>query len=87
MEPDKLIFSYQYGSRLSGRVFGNRGSKKTSKVYKGGTIFFDAASSKISVHHQVSFTAEETIMYMLNFEKEYMGAEVPVESYCTDNGI
>ena len=67
LEPGKLIFSDQQKSSISRRVFGNRGYKINSQVYKGGNIFCASASIKISVHHQVSFTAEETIMYKLKF--------------------
>ena len=79
MEPGKIISSYQYESRLTVRVFGNRGSKINYQFYKGGIIFCDSASIKISVHHQVSLTAEYTIIYKLNFEKKAMGAGVPAE--------
>ena len=65
-------------------MFGNR---VTSQVYKGGTIFCDAASSKIIVHRQVSFTAEETIISKLKFEMEAMGSILPVGRYYIDNGI
>ena len=68
-------------------VFGKRGSKNTSQVYKGGTIFCDTASSKIIVHHQVYLTAEETIISKLKFYMEAMGSGLPVKSYSTDNGI
>ena len=87
MEPGKLIFSYQYESRLSGRVFGNRGSKITSQVYKGGPILFDVAYINIIVHHQVSLTSEDTTVSKLKFEREAMGSEVPVERYSTYNDI
>ena len=40
LEPGKLIFSDQYESRLPGRVFGIRGFKIKSQVYKGGTELF-----------------------------------------------
>ena len=53
-----LIFSDQYESKMTGIVVGNRWYKVTSQVYKGVTIFFDVASKLISVHHQVSLTAE-----------------------------
>ena len=87
MEPGKIISSYQYESRLTVRVFGNRGSKINYQFYKGGIIFCDSASIKISVHHQVLFTAEETIMSNIKFEREAMGAGVPVDRYFMDNGI
>ena len=87
MDPGKIILSDQYESRFSGRLFGNRGSKITSKVYKVSNIFYDAYYKNISVHHQVSFIAEDTTMSNLNFERGAMGAGVPVESYYTYNGI
>ena len=87
MEPWKVIFSDQYEPRLPGIVFGIRGSKITSQVYKGGAIFCDTSSRKISVNHQIFFTAEDTIMPKLKFEREAMGAGVPVGRYSPDNGI
>ena len=77
----ELIFSDQYESRLPGRVFGNRRSKITSQVYKGVTIICDEASIKISVHHQVSFTVEDTIMSKLKFDREATSAGFPVKRY------
>ena len=68
-------------------MFGTIGSKITSQVYKGGTNFCDSASIKISVHHQVLFTAEETIMSNIKFERDAKSVGVPVEKYYTDNGI
>ena len=53
LEPGKLFFSYQYESRLPGRVSGNILSKITSQVYKIVTIFCYEDSSNISVHNQV----------------------------------
>ena len=87
MEPRKIIFSDHHESRLPGKVFGDRGYKITSQLYKGGTILYDSASRKTSVHNQVPLKAEETIMYNIKFEREAMGTGVPVESYSTDNGI
>jgi hypothetical protein len=60
LEPGKLVFYYQYESCLSGRVFGNPGSKITSQKYKGDTLFCDTAFSFVSIYNQISFTAEET---------------------------
>ena len=78
MEPGKFVFYYQYESRIPGRVFGSRGYKITSQIYKGDTIFCDAAFIKIIVHSQVPFTAEHTIISKLEFEREAMCAGVSV---------
>ena len=87
MEPGKLVFFYRHESSLPMIFFGNRGFKIKSQFYNGDTIFCDATSSKIIVHHQVYLTAEETIISKLKFYMEAMGAGLPVESYSTDNGI
>ena len=72
---------------LQGEFLGNRGSEITFQVYKGDTIFCDSDSIKISVPHQFSFTAEDTIISNLKFDSETMGAGFPVESYSIDNGF
>ena len=87
LKPGNIIFSDHYESRLTWIVFWNRRYKVTSQVYKGGTIFYNSASRKIIVHHKVSFTSEETIVSKIDFEREAMGAGVPVESYSTNNDI
>ena len=62
-------------------------SKVTFQVYKGVTIFYDAASRNISVHNKVSSIDEEIITSNLKFERGDMCTGVPVESYLPDNGI
>ena len=66
---------------------GTEDKKITSQVYKGGNIFCDTDSSKIILYNKVSFTAEDIIMPKLKFEREEMGAGVPLERYSTDNSI
>ena len=61
LEPGDLIFSDQYESRIGGKVFSRRGAAISSNDYCGGTLFCDAASGRIFVHHQVSLNAHETI--------------------------
>ena len=56
-------------------------------MYKLGTIFYYKDSSKISDHHQVPLTEEETIITKLKFDREAIGEGVLVESYSTYNGI
>ena len=87
LEPGDMVFSDQFESRLEGRVFTYKGASPKAEKYKGGTIFCDAASSYISVHNQTSFTAEETVLSKLKFEREEMGVGVDIKRYCTDNGV
>jgi hypothetical protein len=87
LEPGELVFSNQYESRLPGQVVGNRGSKISSQIYKGCTLFCDAASSHISIYNQISFTAKETIRSKLKYEREAMSTGVQLHSYSSDNGF
>ena len=87
LTPGELIFSDQYESPLLGRQFSARGNDVSSQKYRGGTIFCDAASGKLTVIHQVGLTATETVQAKLRFEREAAGVGVQVKSYCTDNGI
>jgi hypothetical protein len=52
-----------------------------------GTIFADAASSFISVHHQLGFTAQETIHSKLVFEREAASIGNIITEDNTDNGV
>ena len=51
LEPGNMVFTNQYESRLSGRVFNSRGSTVHSQKMVGGTIFIDAASSHVAVYN------------------------------------
>ncbi len=66
LSPGDLVFSDQYVSRVPGKVFGGRGASISRYKYQGGTLFCDAASNRISVVHQVGFTADETVELVIN---------------------
>ena len=87
LEPGDLVFSDQYESSCPGRVFGRRGASISTQQYCGGTLFYDAASGKIRVVHQVSLNAHETVAAKLTFEKEALQVGVSVKNYQTDNGV
>ena len=61
LEPGDLVFSDQYESRLKGRQFTSCGHSLSSQKFRGGTLFCDAASGKISAIHQVGLTRVETV--------------------------
>ena len=67
LKPGDLIFSDQYDSHLEGRVFTYKGASLKNEVYRGGTIFCDAASGFVSVNHQLSFNSSETILSKMKF--------------------
>ncbi len=87
LQPGDLVFSDQYESRVPGRIFNARGTKINSEKYCGGTLFCDAATGLISVHHQISLTAMETIESKLKFEREAFVAGHTIKAYHTDNGV
>jgi hypothetical protein len=87
LDPGDLVFSDQYESPLLGRQFSARGNSLTTQKFRGGTIFCDAASGKLTVIHQVGLTGTETVQAKLRFEREAAGVGVQVRDYCTDNGI
>ena len=65
LRPGELVFLDQFESRLPGRVFNNRGGQVHSQRYKGGSLFCDAATGRVKVYFQSSFTAEETLQTKL----------------------
>jgi len=87
LRPGQRIFSDQYVSSKPGCNFTGRGVQQTKNNHQGGTVFCDAASSFISIHHQVSFTANETIRSKMTFEREASVSGVKITSYNTDNGV
>ena len=85
--PGQRIFSDQFVSSTPGKFFNGRGQQQGHLSYKGGTIFYDAASNYMSIHHQVSFTSNETAQSMLSFERESHSVGVTIKGYNTDNGV
>ena len=87
LSPGSRIFSDQFVSSVPGKNFSGRGHLNSTMGYKGGTIFCDASSSYISIHHQQSFTGHETIQSMLTFERESLEVGNKIVGYNTDNGV
>ena len=52
--PGETVSTDQYECRVKGRLPNTRGREDPHKMYCGGTLFNDHASSKIDVYHQVS---------------------------------
>jgi hypothetical protein len=86
VSPGQRIFVDQYKSRAPGRTFTSKGASSSLK-FVGGTLFYDAASGYISVHHQHGLTAAETIQSKIKFEQEASQCGVSVGQYHTDNGV
>ena len=87
LTPGQRIFSDQFVSSVPGRNFNGRGQSLSQTNYVGGTVFCDAASGYLSIHHQVGFTASETIRSKTLFERDATSVGNTVTSYQTDNGV
>ena len=68
LKPGDLIYVDQYKSCLEGHIFDNKERSITLQGYWGGTLFCDAASNYIYIHHQVSLSVLETVNAKLEFE-------------------
>ena len=55
-------------------------------MHHGGAIFVDHASGHISIRHQVSLNASDTIQAKLSFKHEAFNNGVTVSSYHCDRG-
>ncbi len=87
LKPGELVFSDQYQSSLPGKVFGHHGTWISLQKYCGGTLFYDEASQRIKVIHQVSLNQQETVPAKLEFEQEALQVGHRVLNYQTDNGF
>jgi hypothetical protein len=87
LTPRDLVFSDQYKSPLLGRQFSARGNDLTTQQFRGGTIFCDATSAKLTVVHQVGLTGTKTGQAKLRFEQEATAAGIQIHTYCTNNGV
>ena len=87
LEPGERIFMDQVESRVRGRLVHTSGREQEADKYCGSTLFCDAASGFIHVEHQVSFTANETIIAKTKFERAALDQGTRIQGYHTDNGV
>ena len=87
LKPGDCVSADQYESAVQGRRRETAGKERESKKFVGGTLFCDHASKYISVRHQVSTSAVETIKSKTDFEREGLLCGVEIKKYRTDNGI
>ena len=81
--PGECVSVDQYVCKTPGRQLHGFGKGKTR--YNGGTIFVDHATSYISVHHQISLRAGETIQKKHQFERHAKANGVRIKGYRADN--
>jgi Reverse transcriptase (RNA-dependent DNA polymerase) len=69
-----------------GRLYTSKGKTDSGKMYAGGAIFVDHASSFIHVEHQIALTSHETLQSKHKFEAMCRDVGVTIQTYHTDNG-
>jgi hypothetical protein len=67
-------------------MYTTKGGTK-SATYCGGAIFVDHATGYISVQHQQTFGAADTVKAKLQFERAAYDDGVIVQNYHTNNGV
>ena len=77
----------QYECRVKGSLPNTRGREDPQKIYCGGTLFNDHASSKIDVYHQVSLGASDTVRSKHDYEQRADEVGVKVIKYRGYNGV
>ena len=87
LSPGNQVSVDQYESSVRGRRLETKGREKFEHRYCGGALFYDHASGKISVYHQVSLSAHETLQSKQAFERDALLCGFKVSKYRTDNGI
>ena len=87
LNPGDCMSVDQYLAGVPGRLPHTRGQESRSNRYHGGTLFFNHASSKIFVRHQVSLNGPETVQAKQDVERKSLVSGVYVKEYHADNGI
>jgi hypothetical protein len=84
--PGQRVSVDHFESSKPGRMYSTKGGSK-SATYCGGAIFVDHATGFISVQHQQTFGAADTIKAKLQFERAAYDDGVIIQDYHTDNGV
>jgi hypothetical protein len=84
--PGQRVSVDHFKSSQPGRMYSTKGSSK-SVTYCVGAIFVDHATGFISVQHQQTFGAADTIKAKLQFERAAYDDGVIIQDYHTDNGV
>ena len=85
--PGSVVSVDHYASPVRGRLPNTYGREAYKRRYCGGTLFYDHASGKIFINHQVSLDGSDTIRSKRKFEREALQCGVSIQKYHADNGI
>ena len=87
LKPGDCFSVDQYESTVRGRRYDTFGREHQSSRYCGGSLFYDHASSRMFVRHQVTLSAVDTLRATQDVLREAMECGVEVKKFRTDNGI
>jgi hypothetical protein len=87
LHPGQRISVDHYVSSQPGQLYTSRGKSSTSGLYQGGAIYVDHASGHVSVQHQSSLSAANTVKGKLLFERDAYNVGVILQQFHTDNGV
>ena len=85
IHPGDRVSLDHYVCHLPGRLPHTAGKEKVENKYNGGTVFVDHASGYMSIHHQVSLRAGETIVGKHKFENFAAEFGIKIKGYHADN--
>ncbi|MCA1806890.1 MAG: GAG-pre-integrase domain-containing protein, partial [Actinobacteria bacterium] len=85
LQPGDCVSVDQYICKVPGRMRHGFGRGRSPANYTGGTIFVDHASGYISVRHQISLRAGETVQQKHAFERHAKCNGVRIKQYRADN--
>ena len=85
--PGQRLSVDHYHCNEPGRTYQSRGSKRTNQKYCGGLLATDHASGYISIQHQVTFSAADTIEAKLKIERDAARDGVIIQGYHSDHGV
>ena len=83
----ECVSTDKFECQIKGRLPHTKGKEDLDRMYSGGTVFVDHASSMISIYDQVSLRSSDTIWSKNDYEKRLAESGVTVKKNRADNGI
>ena len=87
LSPGDTLSTDHYECRVKGRLPNTRGREDAAKMYCGGNLFNDHASSKIDIFHQLSLGASDTVEKKELYEQRSDDVVVKISDYRGDNVV
>jgi hypothetical protein len=85
LSPGQQVSVDHFICSAKGRLYSSKGKTTDDRMFSGGCLFVDHASSLVHVEHQVSLTSHETLQAKHRFETMTRDLGVTPQSYLSDN--